>query len=98
MWNRYRMRGLFEHGGLLHSQYRRHQMLCTGVCKVNHSEVYGNLGSKTNVFISIRLSRLFPTLAVKTIKSTRLSKFKETEKLRIQCCKKLKENIQGILE
>ena len=64
------MRGLFEEEGLLHSQYCRHRLLCTGVCKVNHSEVYGNLGNKTNVFIRIRLSRLFPTLAVKTIKST----------------------------
>ena len=55
------------------SQYRRHGELCTGVCHVNHNEVYGK-GSRTNAFVRIRPNCLFTTLAVKTKKGiTRLS-------------------------
>ena len=67
-------------GKLSRSPYRGHRVLCAGVRhRVNHSEVYGRC-SKINAFIRIRLSRLFTTLVVKTKKSIRLSKFKETKK------------------
>ena len=75
-------------------------MLSTGVRQVNHSEVYGKY-SKINAFIRIRLTHLFTTLAVRTKKNIRLSKFKETKKNKKQNKKQFnavkgKEKIQGI--
>ena len=72
----------------------------TGCCvlefaRVNHSEVYGRCSNEINAFIRIRLSRLFTTLAVKTKKNIRLSKFKEIKVYEFNAVKNERNNTRN---